>query len=150
MNIMTYKNFEGTVEVDMETYVCRGKILFIKDLVTYESDSIRGIESEFHAAVDDYIETCKELGRKPQKPLKGVFNVRVKPEIHKEATLRALKEGVKLNEIVCKSIDLYLHGSSSVTTNNYITLQEPRSQGLNSFTAGVKESNWSTGRSYGH
>ena len=33
MNILNYKGYEGTAEIDMESRICRGKILFINDLV---------------------------------------------------------------------------------------------------------------------
>ena len=34
MDILKYKDYEGTAELDMSRGVCRGKILFINDLVT--------------------------------------------------------------------------------------------------------------------
>ena len=38
----------------MTRSVCRGKILFIDDLVTYEAASPATLQKEFEAAVDDY------------------------------------------------------------------------------------------------
>jgi len=40
--------------------------------------------------VEDYLETCKALGREPQKVYKGVFNVRIEPELHKKVYQEAL------------------------------------------------------------
>ena len=40
----------------MTRSVCRGKILFIDDLVTYEAASPAKLQKEFEAAVDDYLE----------------------------------------------------------------------------------------------
>ncbi len=60
----------------MDQGVCRGKILFIKDLVAYEAEPPAKLKKEFEAAVDDYIETCRQLGRVPQEPLRGQFNTR--------------------------------------------------------------------------
>ena len=56
MEIIKYKDFEGSVETDIERYCCRGKVLFIDDLVTYESDTLQGLQKQFEEAVDDYIE----------------------------------------------------------------------------------------------
>ncbi len=61
MDVLKYKDYEGTAELDMERKVCRGKILFIDDLVTYEADTPAKLQHEFEAAVDDYIETCSSL-----------------------------------------------------------------------------------------
>lgn len=116
MEIMKYKDFEGTAELDTELGICHGRILFITDLITYESDSPRDIKRQFELAVDDYIETCESLGREVKRPFKGLFNVRIPPELHREATIKAISEGVKLNEIVVKAIENYLHGPSTTPT----------------------------------
>ena len=118
MNILKYKDYEGTTEIDMYRQICRGKILFINDLVTYEAEGPKQLQHEFEAAVDDYLETCAELGRAPQKPLKGQFNVRISPTLHKSASLRAVQDGISLNEVMVKSLSSYLAASSSVKHNH--------------------------------
>lgn len=65
---MTYKGYTGSVEYSVDDRVWRGKILYIKDLVTYEADYKSGLYKEFVTAVDDYLETCKELHREPDEP----------------------------------------------------------------------------------
>jgi predicted HicB family RNase H-like nuclease len=125
MDILKYRGYEGTAEIDMDRMVCRGKILFIDDLVTYEAEKPADLQKEFEEAVDDYLETCAELGREAQKPHKGQFNVRVRPEQHKAAILRAHKEGVKLNEIVVKALDAYLSGKTDINHNINLNLQIP-------------------------
>ncbi|MCL2644278.1 MAG: type II toxin-antitoxin system HicB family antitoxin [Betaproteobacteria bacterium] len=106
--VRRYKGYDGTVEYDSERQVLRGKILFIHDLVTYESSSAEGIQKEFEAAVDDYVETCVSLGRKPQKPCSGQFSVRIPPVLHKKALERAAQEGLFLNDVVVRALDSYL------------------------------------------
>jgi predicted HicB family RNase H-like nuclease len=63
---LKYKDYEGTAELDMARGVCRGKALFIDDLVTYEAAPPSNLQSEFEAAVDDYLETCAVVGKEPQ------------------------------------------------------------------------------------
>jgi len=123
MNILKYKDYEGTTEIDMDRFVCRGKILFINDLITYEADSPKLLQYEFEAAVDDYIETCADLGRDPQKPLKGQFNVRIPPTLHKLASLRAVQDKVPLNDIVVKSMNAYLSVNFYINHNVKITFE---------------------------
>lgn len=121
MDILKYKDYEGTAELDMARGVCRGKILFITDLVTYEAALPTQLQSEFEAAVDDYLATCEELKRDPKKSLKGQFNVRIPPELHRNATLRAIRDTTSLNEVVVKALDAYLNGHdvNHVETKNY-------------------------------
>lgn len=108
MDILKFKGYEGTAELDMNRGVCRGKILLINDLVTYESASPAELQKEFEAAVDDYEETCRELGRQPRIPLKGQFNVRISPRLHKALTLRAVEDGVSLNDVVTRACDAFI------------------------------------------
>lgn len=118
MNILEYKGYEGTAEIDISREVCRGKILFINDLVTYESATLEGFRREFENAVDDYIETCAALGREPQRPCRGQFNVRIPPATHKAAVIRAHSDGVSLNEVTSRALECYLNAKSDVN-NNY-------------------------------
>lgn len=114
MNILKYRDYEGSAELDMDRKVCRGKILFIDDLVTYESTSPVDLQKEFESAVDDYIETCVFLGRAPKKPHKGQFNVRIPPSLHKEATVRAIEDDVCLNDVVVCALEAYTRSRASV------------------------------------
>ena len=122
MDVLKYKEYEGTAELDMDRKICRGKILFINDLVTYQAKDPSRLQKEFEAAVDDYLETCAALKREPQKPLKGQFNVRIPPEMHKHAVLRAIKDHVKLNDIAVRSMAAYLYATTDVNHNVQVTL----------------------------
>ena len=125
MHILKYKDYEGTAELDMDRDVCRGKILFINDLVIYESESIAGLHLAFENAVDDYIETCVELGIEPQRPLKGQFNVRITPELHKACVLRAKIDGITLNELVGRAISGFINITAEVNNNFNFTIFPP-------------------------
>lgn len=117
MHILKYKDYEGTAEVDMDRCVCRGKILFINDLVTYEADTPQALKLAFELAVDDYLETCEELGRDPKKTLKGQFNVRISPELHRKAVVKSQQDGISLNELVGRSISSFIEGNVEIYHN---------------------------------
>ena len=126
MNILKYKEFEGTAEVDVERGVCRGKLLFIDDLITYEAESPKQLQAEFEASVDDYLETCRLVGKEPQRPFRGMFNVRVSPALHRQAALRAAREGVALNEVVVRALDTFLNAGSEVPHHMPVVAQGTR------------------------
>jgi predicted HicB family RNase H-like nuclease len=117
VDILKYKEYEGTAEIDMTRMVCRGKILFINDLVTYEAASPAELKNEFEAAVNDYLDTCAALGRDPKKPLKGQFNVRIPEALHKAATLRALADGISLNDVMVRSLDAFINSRTDINHN---------------------------------
>lgn len=125
MDYLVYKEYHGSCELDMTRQVCRGKILFINDLVTYEADTPAGLQAAFEEAVEDYIETCEQVGKEPQKPFRGQFNVRIPPQLHRAACLRAISEDVALNEVVVRALDAYVNGSSEVNHKVSVTINLP-------------------------
>lgn len=122
MDILRHNGYEGTAEIDMDRCVCMGKILFINDLIIYEASTPAELKLAFEAAVDDYLDTCVELGREPQKPLKGQFNVRVSPEIHRLCVLRAKTEGITLNEVAARALTAYVDTNSEVNNTVNVTI----------------------------
>ena len=101
---MTYKSYIGTVHYSEEDDVFHGKIEAINDLIMFEGTSVKEIKKAFHEAVDDYLETCREMGRQPQKPFKGNFNVRISPDLHRKAAAKATMMGVSLNQFVQEAL----------------------------------------------
>jgi len=104
-DILTYKDFIGSVHFNSEDAIFFGKIESINDLVTFEGNNVEELINSFYEAVDDYIALCKETGKKPLKSCKGSFNVRISPEIHRKALEKATLLGVSLNQLVQKAIE---------------------------------------------
>ena len=122
MDILKYKDYEGTAELDMTRHVCRGKLLFIDDVVTYEADHPEKLQAEFEAAVEDYLQTCIAVGKEPQRPFRGMFNVRVSPVLHRAASLRAVADAVSLNDVVVQALTAYVSTRSEVHHMVRVTL----------------------------
>ncbi len=66
---MKYKGYTATAEFDAQGGLFHGELEDITDVVTFQANSVAGLAAEFHAAVDDYLEFCKEEGREPNRPL---------------------------------------------------------------------------------
>lgn len=107
-NIIEHKNFIGSVSFSSEDEVFHGKIEGIDDLVTFEGGTVADLKSAFEEAVEDYIEICREIGKKPEKSYKGSFNIRIKPELHKKVARKALKQGYSLNQFVEKALEDFM------------------------------------------
>lgn len=104
MDSIEYKDFIGSVRYSSEDEVFHGKIEGVNDLITFEGKSVDELKKAFKSAVNDYLDLCKTLNRNPYKSFKGSFNVRVKPEVHTAAFLKATKEGISLNQFVQDAI----------------------------------------------
>jgi len=107
-DMMEYKGYFGSVRYSDDDEVLHGKIEFIRDLVTYEGRDAKGLKRAFREAVDDYIALCTETGRAPDTPLKGSFNVRTGPELHRKAMILARKRDTNLNSVVTEALKTYL------------------------------------------
>lgn len=103
-NSLVYKGYRGVVEFSAADNVFFGKLFGINDLVTFEGTSVKALEKSFREAVDDYLATCAELGKEPERIFKGSFNVRIDPDIHRKAALKAQAQSISLNELVEKAI----------------------------------------------
>jgi predicted HicB family RNase H-like nuclease len=97
-NIMTYKGYSARIEYDNEDGIMTGQIAGIRDGVGFHADSVEDLKEAFYEAVDDYVETCAKVGKKPQKPYSGRVMFRVDPEVHRKAALAAELSGQSLNQ----------------------------------------------------
>jgi predicted HicB family RNase H-like nuclease len=98
--MLTYKDYTSTISFSAEDEVFYGKLIGINDLVTFEGRSVQELKKSFHDAVDDYLETCHQLKKEPEKQYKGSFNVRVPAELHRLAALTAAKKKLTLNQFI--------------------------------------------------
>lgn len=99
-----YKGFRGSILASIEDRCLHGRIKHIDSVVTYEAQNFEELEAAFKEAVDDYLETCREIGVAPEKPYKGSFNVRIDPDLHRHAAISASTQGISLNSWVEKAI----------------------------------------------
>lgn len=104
-DILQYKGYYADVQFSADDEVFHGKLIGINDLVSFEGNSVEELKNAFHEAVEDYIETCQEVGKEPDKTYKGSFNVRIPSELHRKAALMAAIKKVTLNEFVKYAID---------------------------------------------
>lgn len=102
MKTVSYKGYQASVEYEEGTLFV--KVLHISDLLVAECDKASEAEGAARALIDDYLETCRELGRNPEPPFKGSFNVRMTPEQHRKVAMAAAEDGVSLNAWVCQAV----------------------------------------------
>lgn len=109
-SVMEYKGYVGSVEFSMEDERFFGKVQGIRALISYEGTNARELINDFYEAVDDYLKLCAGQGIEPEKAYKGSFNVRVSPELHRQAAICAMGRDVSLNSLVEKALMKYMAG----------------------------------------
>ncbi|MDO9041320.1 MAG: type II toxin-antitoxin system HicB family antitoxin [Desulfocapsaceae bacterium] len=98
MSTMTFKEYAARIEYSDEDGCFVGHIAGIKDIIGFHAETVKELRAAFEEAVDDYITTCAELGRAPQKPYSGKLMLRVPPEVHARAAMMAQAHGVSINQ----------------------------------------------------
>ena len=66
---MTYKGYTGVAEIDAEAGVIHGRVVGLRDVITFEGMTPAEVIRAFRESVDDHLDFCAELGQAPEKPL---------------------------------------------------------------------------------
>lgn len=117
---LDHKGYFGSVEYSSGDGLLHGKVIGINDLVTYEGRSVKELKEAFEESVEDYLDTCKELGKEPNRFYRGVFNIRTSSEIHRELSIMAERKKMKLNELVNKAFDYLVKNEDKVLNQNRV------------------------------
>jgi len=99
--MLNYKGYIGHVEFDDENEIFTGEVINTKDIITFQADTAHDLKQAFIDSVEDYLEFCAERNENPEKPFSGKFNLRISPELHREAYIAARQSGMSLNSWVC-------------------------------------------------
>lgn len=97
-NTMTYKGLTGRVEFSAEDGLLVGRLVGVEDVVGFHAETVAELRAAFEEAVDDYLETCRKLGRGPLKKASGQMMLRVPAEVHAAALRAAEGAGKSLNQ----------------------------------------------------
>jgi len=112
-NTIKHKGYIGSVNYSSEDNVLFGKIEGINDLVNFQGATADEIKESFIESVDDYLETCIDIGKTPDKVYQGVFNVRINPELHREASFCAVEMEESFNSFIGKAIETFVELNKS-------------------------------------
>ncbi len=122
-NLLSYKNYKGTVEYSKEDKCLYGKVIGLKSLLSYEGDSVQSLEMDFQDVIDEYLNHCKESGVNPEQPFKGTFNVRISPELHRTIATYAIENGKSLNAVVEEAIE-YMVENKSIANDDVMDISQ--------------------------
>ncbi len=103
-SVMKYKGYRASAAYSEEDECFIGKILGIQDTLIFEGGSVSELKQMFRQSVDDYLKTCEEIGKQPEKEYRGTFNVRITPQAHSAAVMQAEELGISLNQFVAEAI----------------------------------------------
>jgi predicted HicB family RNase H-like nuclease len=100
--MMEYKGYLGRVEYDDEAGVFHGEVINLRDVITFQGETVRELRTAFQESVDDYLAFCVARNENPERPYSGTFTVRVPPELHRDVALQARLKKKSLNSWVAE------------------------------------------------
>ena len=108
IGMMEYKGYHAKIEYSPEDETFVGEVFGIADTLVFDGQSIEELRTMFHETIDDYLETCRELGKQPDKEYCGTFSVTVPAELHREAAIVAESKGIPLDRLVAEALRGYV------------------------------------------
>ncbi len=98
MKPMTHKNYAARIEYSDEDECFVGRVIGIRDIITFHGESVSEVRLAFQEAVDFYLESCAERGESPQKPYSGRLMLRVPATTHAAVARAAATSGKSINQ----------------------------------------------------
>jgi predicted HicB family RNase H-like nuclease len=98
--MMEYKGYIGKVAYDDEASIFHGEVINMRDVITFQGETVAGLRQAFRESVADYLDFCEERGEQPEKPFSGKFMLRISPELHRKIYVRAKTSDKSLNSWV--------------------------------------------------
>lgn len=108
-SIMKYKGYWAEIKYSDEDECFCGWIEGLRnDSISFEGVTVKELKKDFKDAIDDYLNTCKELGEEPEQQCKGSLNVRLGTELHNKAKMKSIEENISINELIKNAVAAYL------------------------------------------
>lgn len=95
------------VEFDDEAGIFHGEVINLRDVITFQGESVQELRQAFQDSVEDYLEFCAERNEEPEKPFSGTFTLRIPPELHRDIALRAKLAHKSLNSWVTEVLEIH-------------------------------------------
>jgi predicted HicB family RNase H-like nuclease len=101
--MLEYNGYIGTVEAEDGVFV--GRVAGLRDVITFEGTTFAEVERAFRDSIDDYLAFCAQRGEPADRPYSGRIPLRVSPDTHRRAAMRAQAEGLSLNQWIARRIE---------------------------------------------
>jgi len=98
MNLMEYKGYTAKIDYSNDDECFIGHIDSIVDIIGFHGESVKELKEAFIEAVDDYIDFCVSIGKKPQKVLSENLMLRIASEVRETLEKAAGMSGKNLNQ----------------------------------------------------
>ena len=103
--MIEYKGYRGVVEFDSELGQFHGRVVNMRNVISFYGSSVDELREEMATSVDTYLKVCAEKEIDPERPFSGKFMVRISPEVHRAVAQLAAAGGQSMNEWISETIE---------------------------------------------
>ncbi len=103
--MLEYKGYQGAVEFDYDAELFFGEVVDLRDVITFQGQTVEELDQSFRTSIDEYLQFCEEISRTPEKPFSGKFNVRITPDLHRRIATKAKRTNKSLNQWVSETLE---------------------------------------------
>lgn len=111
--MMTHKGYSGVAEIAYDTGMIYGRVVGLRDVITFQGETVAEAQQTFRDSVDNYLEFCASRNEPPEKPFSGRFLVRISPTLHRALVEAAMSRGLSLNALVERALMAEVAGASA-------------------------------------
>lgn len=103
--MIEYKGYLGKIEFDDAANIFHGEVVNIRDVITFQGQSVDELRQAFEDSIEDYLAFCAERGEEPEEPFSGRITVQLSPEEHRRVILAAIKAGKRIDNWVADVLE---------------------------------------------
>ena len=100
--MIEYEGYLSRVAYDDDAGVFHGEVINLRDVITFQGETVQELRTAFQESVDDYLAFCVARNENPERPHSGTFTVHVPPELHRDVALQARLKKKSLNSWVAE------------------------------------------------
>lgn len=107
-NIMYYRGYTAQVEYSAEDRLFTGHVVGLKhNMIDFEGESVSALTTDFHNAIEFYLQCCAEEGTDPERPAADLdLRLELPSDIHDRIARQAEASGQSLNQVIIDALQV--------------------------------------------
>lgn len=103
--MMAYKGYLAQITFDEQANLFHGEVINIRDVVTFQGQSVDELREALADSVEGYLAFCAERGEAPDQPFSGRLTVILTPEQHRKVIVAAEQAGKDVAQWVAETLE---------------------------------------------
>lgn len=104
-NIISHRGYHAEVKFDPSADAFHGRVLGMRDVISFYGQTPEELRREMQAAIDDYLAWCEADGAKPEKSWSGKLTLEPDDDLRRRVLIAAAAEGQSVGSWINQVID---------------------------------------------